>query len=139
MADEFEPSATLLATVADANCPIATAELAAAATVDSAPRAMEFFAPAWAPRVVLLPMAIAPSSDAVVELATVSAAVPAELAAEPPMATLLTPSALLPKPAAVLAIPDAMDSNPSAVPHFAALARKPNAAPPAPVTSERLP
>ncbi|AJY39862.1 hypothetical protein BW21_5918 [Burkholderia humptydooensis] len=115
--------------------PIATPDCAAA--LDWPPSAIESCALACAPFVALLPIAIAPAPDAIVEFAYESGVVP--LPPAPPMATEFSALAVLPKPSAVAAVPLAVVSRPAAVPHSAAELRKPIAVPPVLVTCANAP
>jgi hypothetical protein len=104
------------------------------ATDDCPPIAMPSEAADCAPFVALLPIAIEPAPDAMVEFAWVSGVVP--LPPAPPIATAFCAFAVEPKPRAVAPAPLAVDSRPAAVPHKAAELRKPIAVPPLPVTDE---
>jgi hypothetical protein len=104
------PIATASAPRARALRPTATAAVAPVATADCPPIAIPSAAAACAPLVALLPMAMAPAADAVVEFATLSGVVPSP--PEPPMATVFNAEALLPKPMAMLDMPPAEASSP---------------------------
>jgi hypothetical protein len=112
--------------------PTAMPEVAVDTTDDWPPSAIESCAAACAPFVALLPIAIDPAPEAMVEFACDSGVVP--LPPAPPMATEFSAFAVEPKPSAVAAVPLAVDSRPAAVPHMAADLRKPCAVPPLPVT-----
>ncbi|HEY3983365.1 hypothetical protein [Cedecea sp.] len=107
------PAANPNVPVAELPRPIAIPEIAD--TVDCPPIAIASFAFVCAPRVALLPIAMAPTPDAVVELAGVSGVVPFPPA--PPIATELLLSARAPNPRAVLATPVAVPDNPKAEAH----------------------
>ncbi len=114
--------------------PTAIPDVAADPTDDCPPIAMPSDAADCAPFVALLPIAIAPAPDAMVEFAYESGVVP--LPAAPPIATEFSAFAVEPKPRAVEPAPLAVVSSPAAVPHKAAELRKPMAVPPLPVTCE---
>ncbi|KVX81520.1 DNA-directed RNA polymerase II [Burkholderia ubonensis] len=98
--------------------PIAIPEVAVDVTDDWPPIAIESDAAACAPFVALLPIAIAPAPDAMVEFACDSGVVP--LPPAPPIATEFSAFAVEPKPSAVAPVPLAVVSRPAAVPHSAA-------------------
>ncbi len=117
--------------------PIAMPDVAVEVTDDWPPSAMLSAAAACAPFVALLPIAIAPAPDAMVEFAYESGVVP--LPPAPPIATEFNALAVAPKPSAVAAVPLAVDSRPAEVPQSAADDRKPMAVPPLPVTWANAP
>jgi len=117
--------------------PTATPEVAAAATDDWPPRAIESDAAACAPFVALLPIAIAPEPDAMTELACDNGVVP--LPPAPPIATEFNALAVEPKPSAVAAVPLAVDSRPAAVPNSPADDSRPETVAPVPVALANAP
>ncbi|KWC67836.1 DNA-directed RNA polymerase II [Burkholderia cepacia] len=98
--------------------PSAIPEVAADATDDWPPTAMLSEAADCAPFVALLPIAIEPAPDAMVEFACDSGVVP--LPPAPPIATEFSAAAVEPKPRAVAPMPLAVVSRPVATPHKAA-------------------